>query len=215
MKKVDIISNGENRDKFLEVSPGGFIQLPNDSALSGIVLKLKCPFPNDLMLTVHYAIPVYYTIQLLCHMVVKKVKHAWYGSYSKQSMIVLELKFDENIWQKVITILKEIYDKEEIVPPKKKVKYQQDLKESLQKYLDENTCIIGEVPSVEESEIRSQYLIKCTDAHTLPQKSICKEIITKSSIAAQLRTICRSMKDLITEMYKLQRCKAIHSRAIH
>ena len=108
--------NGENREKFLEVSPDGFIQLPNDSALSGIVLEVKCPCPNDLMLTVHYAILVYYTIQLLYHMVVKKVKHAWYGLYSKQSMVVLKLKFDENIWHKVITILKEIYDKEEIVP---------------------------------------------------------------------------------------------------
>ena len=141
-------------------------------------------------------------------MVVKKVKHAWYGSYSKQSMVVLELKFDEHIWQKVINILKEIYDKEEIVPPKEKVKYQQDLKESLQKYLDENTYIIGEVPSVQELEIRSRDLIKGNDAHMLPQRSICKEIITKSSIAAQLRTICRSMKNLITEVYELQRCKA-------
>ena len=64
--------DGENRDKFLEVPLDGFIQLLNDSALSGIVLELKCPFPDDLMPSVHYAILVYYTIQLLFHMVVKK-----------------------------------------------------------------------------------------------------------------------------------------------
>ena len=197
-------TDSENRDKFLEVSTDGFIQLSNDSALSSIVLELKCPFPNDLMPTVHYAIPVYCTIQLLCHLVVKKVKHAWYGSYSKQSTVVLELKFDEHIWQRVISILKEIYDKEEIAPSKKKVKYQQDLKESLQKYFDENTCIIGEVLSFQELEIRSRDLMKGHDAHTLPQRSICKEIITKSSTAAQLRAICRSTKDRITEAYELQ-----------
>ena len=62
--------------------------------------------------------------------------------------------------------------------------------------------------SVQELEIRSRDLMKGNDAHTLPQRSICKEIITKSSIAAQLRTICRSMKDLIAEAYELQRWKA-------
>ena len=84
-------------------------------------------------------------------MVVKQVKHAWYGSYSKQSMVLLELKFDAEVLLQVSNILKEPYDKEDIPVPKKKVQHQQSLKEVLQCYVDTNTCIVGEVPSVEQS----------------------------------------------------------------
>ena len=75
------------------------------------------------MATVHYSIPVHYTIQLLCHMVVKQVKHVWYGLYSKQSMVVLKLKFDADVWLQVSNILKDIYDEEDIPAPKKKVQH--------------------------------------------------------------------------------------------
>ena len=86
--------DGKNRDKYIEVPPDGNIKIPPEAKLEGIVWELKCPYPNDLMPTVHYSIPVHYTIKLLCHMIVKQVKHAWYGSYSKKGMILLELKFD-------------------------------------------------------------------------------------------------------------------------
>ena len=75
--------DGDNQDKFIEVSPDSYIKIPPEAKLDGIVLELKCPYPNDLMPTVHYSIPVHYMIQLLCHMVVKQVIHTWYGSYSK------------------------------------------------------------------------------------------------------------------------------------
>ena len=93
-------------------------------------------------------------------MVVKQVKHAWYGSYSKQGMVLLELKFDAEVWLQVSNILKELCDKEDIPVPKKKVQHQQSLKEVLQHYVDINTCIIGEVPSVEQSEFQANDVMK-------------------------------------------------------
>ena len=80
-------------------------------------------------------------------------------------MVVLELKFDADVWLQVSNILKDIYDKEDILAPKKKVQHQQSLKEVLQHYVDNKTCIIGEVPSVEESEVKEMILSKAM-SHT-------------------------------------------------
>ena len=99
-------------------------------------------------------------------MVVKQVKHAWYGLYSKQSMVVLELKFDEEVWLEVSKLLKELYGREEIPVPKKKVQHQESLKQLLQGYVDRNMCIIGEVPSVEQSQFEAKDVVKGNEPHT-------------------------------------------------
>ena len=200
--------DGENQDKFIEVSPDGYIKMPPTANLDGIVLELKCPYPNDMMLNVHYAIPVHYTIQLLCHMVVKEVKHAWYCSYSKQSMVVLELKFHESVWLDVIKLLKELYDREEIPVPRKKVQHQQSMKQLLQDYVNSNMCIIGEVPSVQQSQLEGKDLLKGNEPHTLQCVPRRKLALSKSSIATQLCSVCRTSKDLIEEVYDLQQRKA-------
>ena len=204
LKKVDTTLMVTIKKNILEVSPDSYIKIPPEANLEGIALELKCPYPNDLMPTVHYSIPVHYTIQLLCHMVVKQVKYAWYGSYSKQSMVVLELKFDAEVWLQVSNILKELYDKADIPVPKKKIQHQQSLKEVLQRYVDTNTCIIGEVPSVEESELQANDVVKGNKPHTLQCVPRKKATLTKTSVATQLCSVCRTTKDLIQQAYDLQ-----------
>ena len=71
------------------------------------------------------------------------------------------------IWLQVSNILKELHDKGDIPVPKKKVQHQQSLKEVLQHYVDTNTCIIGEVPSVKQSEFQANDVIKGNKPHTL------------------------------------------------
>ena len=53
--------------------------------------------PDDTTLDVHYKIPVYYAVQLLCHMKLKDMSRCWYTSYSEQSVVVLELKMQEDV----------------------------------------------------------------------------------------------------------------------
>ena len=72
-----------------------------------ISLELKCPFPDGKYIKVHYTISVYYAIQLLCQMKVTGCKKAWYGSYLDERTVLLELTFDEEIWNTCFTFMKD------------------------------------------------------------------------------------------------------------
>ena len=97
--------DGVKRKFMIEVSPDRFIEAPQDEEIrtvfsekaENISLELKCPFPDGKCIKVHYTIPVYYTIQLLCQMKVTGCKKAWYGSYLDESTVLLELTFGEEI----------------------------------------------------------------------------------------------------------------------
>ena len=62
---------------------------------------------------------------------------------------MLELKFDKDVWQIFFTKIKDLFDKEGIEVPKRKVCYRDEYCEILKKYLERNTRLIAEVPSVE------------------------------------------------------------------
>ena len=62
----------------IEDSPDGYIAVGNyecegEHKYQDMVLELKCPYPDESKVNVHYKIPVYYTTQLLCHMKAKEV----------------------------------------------------------------------------------------------------------------------------------------------
>ena len=64
------VIHGENRENMIEDSTDGSIVIP---AVGGddnndVALKIKCPYPDDSTLDVHYKISIYYAVQLLCHM---------------------------------------------------------------------------------------------------------------------------------------------------
>ena len=78
----------------IEDSPDGYIAVGNyecegEHKYQDMVLELKCPYQDESKVNVHDKIPVYYVTQLLCHMKVKELKHTWYASYSKQSLVLL------------------------------------------------------------------------------------------------------------------------------
>ena len=93
-------------EKMMEVSPDGFIatcnnqecynpyELPHES----LVVKVKCPFPNEDLLPIHYEVPQYYMLQLLAEMKAKNVTTALYVSYSKQSTAFIKISFSWDIW---------------------------------------------------------------------------------------------------------------------
>ena len=151
--------HGDNQKDMLEISPDGFIAMPKngmENALGDVTenlaIEIKCPFPQENCLPVHYKIPVYYVCQLLSVMKVKEINKIWYISYCKESTVVMELKFDEKVWNTVFGQLKMLYDIENIKMPKGKVIYRDEMRGILKKYPDSNSELIAEVPSVLSEE---------------------------------------------------------------
>ena len=99
--------HGENREYMIEDSPDSSIIIPvvGGDCNDDIALEIKCPYPDDTTLDVHYKIPVYYAVQLLCHMKSKDMNRCWYTSYSEQSVVVLELKMWEDVWSKCFDLM--------------------------------------------------------------------------------------------------------------
>ena len=166
-------------------------------------LELKCPYPVENTMCVHYNIPVYYALQLLCQMKVKNMQKCWYVSYSSDSVVVLELKFQDEIWEKMFGKMKELYDKESIPIPKRKVQYRDEYRGLLKEYLQNNTSLVAEVPSIQcESGERSKEL---TDGpYTVPEQNDigCD---TSYSVHSRLHLLISSCKTLINEAYELER----------
>ena len=150
--------HGEKRRDMLEISPDGFIAMPKDGIENAfemvnenLAIEIKCLFPQENCLLVHYKIPVYCACQLLSIMKVKEINKIWYRSYCKESTAVIELKFDEQVWEQMFTQLK-LYDKEDIDMPKRKVTYRDEMRGMLKKYLESNSELLAEVPSVVSDE---------------------------------------------------------------
>ena len=117
--------HGEKRRDMLEISPDRFIAMPKVYGVENafgmvnenLAIEIKCPFPQENCLPVRYKIPVYYACQLLSIMKVKEINKIWYILYCKESTTVIELKFDEEVWEQMFIQLK-LYDKEDIDMPK-------------------------------------------------------------------------------------------------
>ena len=197
--------DGDIRKYLIEDSPDGFIMIPDNfdtgDVSKDVALEIKCPFPNDYALPVHYSVPVYCAMQLLIHMKAKDVKKAWYVSHSEQSTVLLEVAFDENLWQQVFTLIKQQYDQVDIKVHKNKVKHRDELKVILQVYLDNNTRLVIEVPSICLNEDHRN-LITDDGPYYIPNAPKLRNI-NKLSICTKLKTICRSTYDIIQEAYEL------------
>ena len=76
----------------------------------------------------------------------------------------------------------------------------------LQNYLDANTQILVEVPSIQIDDNRSNIEKAEGPYHIAGTLNV--RNVPKSSIAAKLKSICQPTCDLIKEAYELQRRKA-------
>ena len=140
-------------------------------------------------------------------MTVKKVKRAWYGSYSDQSIVVIELQYDEKVWLECFNRMKEIYDKEMVVCPKLKASYKEELKSLLEEYLERNFSLLVEVPTVKK--VHNEIVpVQGNDAYYIPQPALKNQFTLKKSIVSNVRVMCRTTRDLINEAYQLQWKKA-------
>lgn len=86
------VLSGKNVDILGEVSPDGSIRRfdcsGEDSPKLGNVIaavEIKCPFPTERSLPVHYSLPEYYVAQCLAEMVVLQTDILIFVSYSNES----------------------------------------------------------------------------------------------------------------------------------
>ena len=197
----------------LEISPDGFIEGSNGNSrnflnlLEGnIAIEIKSPFPDENMLPVHYEIPVYYSLQLLCVMKVKKCNKIWYISCSLDSFVIIELDFDETIWKEVWRLICELYNHIEIPIAKKKAAYRDEVRQTLKQYIEKNSKLVAEFPCL-KADISIHGDVQVSNAYKLPV-SISKGSSCRKQQCSKLRDITHTYRQLIDEAYNLQHCKA-------
>ena len=122
----------------------------------------------------------------------KEINKIWYISYCNESTAVIELKFDEEVWNKIFTQLQLLYDKENIKMPRRKVTYRDEMRGMLKKYLKNNSELIAEVPSV-LSDDEEVHAAKICGAYALPVNFI-GEGSNLNSLYACLRLLTNTYK---------------------
>ena len=89
------------------VSPDGSIRNANVDENKVDILdvvaavEVKCPFPSEKRLGLHYTLPEYYVCQCLSEMVVLNTKLLIYVSYSEESTSFLKVDFCEDLWNMI------------------------------------------------------------------------------------------------------------------
>lgn len=165
--------NGESIPRLMEISTDGIIKCCRnkdiDSCESHLLLdhfdcivEIKCPYPNNRNLPVHYDLPVRYVTQILAGMKVKRTLKCLYISYSEESTTFMECKFDSDLWEHLWTETKKTYDYINPLKPSHLDANIGNIKASLQNYISQNVTFICELPSIKgfESDENINYRIK-------------------------------------------------------
>ena len=99
------VLSGKNVDILGEVSPDGSIRRfdcsGEDSPKLGNVIaavEIKCPFPTERSLPVHYSLPGYYVAQCLAEIVVLQTDILIFVSYSNESTTFHKVTFSKTLW---------------------------------------------------------------------------------------------------------------------
>ena len=149
---------GEKRDILLVVSPDGSIREVEKTSgeLSGVgnaiaAIEVKCPFPKENAVPVHYALPEYYVCQCLAEMHVLKTDKLIYVCYSEESTTILEVCFDNCLWESITNYISEVYDTDSPKIPKTS-KATNDMKTKIKEFVKSNVSFIVEVPSLKATD---------------------------------------------------------------
>lgn len=154
------VSPGEKRDILFVVSPDGSIREVEKAFgdLSGIgnaiaAIEVKCPFPKENTVPVHYSLPEYYVCQCLAEMCVLKTDRLLYICYSKESSTVLEVRFDGELWGMIHNYISDIYDND--CPKVPKATKTMDIGSKIKEFVKTNVRFVVEVPSLTSTDSKS------------------------------------------------------------
>lgn len=103
MEEGCYVLSGEHVDVLGEVSPDGSLRKvhleENGTPVIDVyaAIEIKCPFPSDRQLPVHYTLPAYYVCQCLAKMVVLHTDLLIYVSYSRDSTTFHKVHFSQTL----------------------------------------------------------------------------------------------------------------------
>ena len=147
---------GENTPILTEVSPDGSIRrvLFYDDGQIAIgdvkaAVEIKCPFPSERHLPVHYILPEYYVCQCLAEMVALNTNLLVYLSYSTESSTLFKVHFCEELWDMIISEVKYFYDNPNPTKPLKPRVETKIIKEKIKLFVESKVEFIAEIPSVQ------------------------------------------------------------------
>ena len=164
--------DGDNINKLLVDSPDGVIKIDHnfrnednccEHEIFGfnndnISIEVKNPYPQPQKLPVHYKLPKWYILQVLIHMVVTECQVNLYACGGPKSVVLIECLFDEDLWEDIWSKIKTFLDKAKPAATHWMKQIARDYREKFDKYIEEKTSLLGEVPRIETEENSSEFL---------------------------------------------------------
>lgn len=195
-----------------EVSPDGSIrqvEIDSNGQLIEVqnvlaAVEIKCPFPADEKITVHYKFPEYYVCQCLAEMRVLETDRLIYVSYSAESTTFFQVNFSDELWEAIWNEVVDLYDKERPTLLNKSRPTTRVLKNMIHNFVTTNTMFLGEFASVKmENSGHGQISEKWPLVYALPRQRP-QNIVSVNSLIAHVD----SAKKILENGYQLQRKRA-------
>ena len=150
-----------NEEDFMLVSPDGILRCmngencPEDNNLEEhclIPIGAKCVFPDNTKplqkpLQPMYTLPPRYVPQCLNEMAAYGSKTLWFVSFTATSQTLLSVKFDTELWKKMLEIAYELHGGEKPKVPVKLHPETKNLKALIKEFTEKKCTFICEVPS--------------------------------------------------------------------
>lgn len=203
--------SGYNTDILGIVSPDGSIRELTNSPVSGTekvvaAVEVKCPYPSEKSLPVHYKLPEYYVCQCLAEMHVLNTNTLVYISYSESSSSFLKVRFDGVLWGMVMNEIEMLYDKELATKPVKTSPTVRDIKIKIKEFVESNVEFICEVPSCQMTDSCLRTSIQTSKYQFALNRST--EEIQKAAVVDEVHSLMKRSLNVLETTYNLLRTKA-------
>ena len=200
---------GQTKETLIEVSSDGYLLPVHGTQVGGqslYIVEIKCPYPNKNVLPVHYKPPKYYICQLLAEMAAHETNVGLYVSYSKQSMTVCKVSFDEELWQMIMKEVEYLYGGEKVIRLKKRTDGAKQIQKRLDVFIQENVEFILEVPSCTASGHSTVTYTIENLPYLFPIEVLSPD--SPSQCAVDPQALGANVSESIEEGYRLNRKKA-------
>ena len=202
---------GKHTDILGEVSPDGSIRLLDYSETESptignaiAAVEIKCPFPTERSLPVHYSLPEYYVAQCLAEMFVLQTNILIFVSYSKESTAFHEVHFDAELWEEIWNEALDLYDLDQPIKLTRSRPKSKSIKVQIASFVKTNVNFLCEIPSIQmidsglSHRISNSRFEQAWPVDKTEQKSTVEDVIMATN----------STKTVIGNGYNLMRRKA-------
>ena len=155
---------------------------------------------------VHYYVPKYYVAQLLLEMKVLDLDIGLYVSCSKQSLVVIIVRFDDELFNMIWSRITSMFDKIDIKMASKLSIENKEIAKCIELYIKTKCKILCEVP-----------VLRCTVGPLTPSDSMKvysfgsgkqENVVSDEDIKHEIIEMCKDVTILLQECYEMQRKKA-------